>query len=324
MPLFADAALVSPSPGLMIWTLVVFFITFYLLKRLAFGRIAEAIDERRRIVRENLESAERSRDEAQGLLEEYKQQLAEARQEAADDRRARPAHRRGALEADARGGRRAQRERDLRRRPRPPIAGRDAPGARPDQERGRRPHPAGHREGRRARARRGRAAPLIERGARRGRLHAASPERTASPWRATRPAPSTASALYEAAEDAGHLKQVAAATCNDLGSALAENAAAGARAVQPGVPAARQEGNPREAHARGRRARRPRAVLVLVDHGRLDELPEADRRRSTSATQQAAARARGRAHDRHPDRRRRRPTSCAAGSPGRPARRSSR
>ena len=80
----ADSALVKPSPGLMIWTLVVFFITMYLLKRLAFGRIASAIDERRRVVRENLESAERSRDEARKLLEEYKQQLAEARHEASD------------------------------------------------------------------------------------------------------------------------------------------------------------------------------------------------------------------------------------------------
>src|SRR3954449_11964223 len=81
---FADAELVSPSPGLMIWTLVVFAITFYLLKRLAFGRIAEAIDERRRTVRENLETAERSRDEGRQLLEDYKKQLAEARHEASD------------------------------------------------------------------------------------------------------------------------------------------------------------------------------------------------------------------------------------------------
>jgi F-type H+-transporting ATPase subunit b len=76
--------LIKPGPGLMIWTLVVFGITFYLLKRLAFGRIAGYIDERRRIVRENLESAEHARDEAQRLLEEYKQQLAAARHEASE------------------------------------------------------------------------------------------------------------------------------------------------------------------------------------------------------------------------------------------------
>jgi len=78
----ADSALVTPSPGLMIWTLVIFFITMYLLKRLAFGRIAQYIDERRTAVRENLESAERSRTEAQALFEDYKAKLAEARSEA--------------------------------------------------------------------------------------------------------------------------------------------------------------------------------------------------------------------------------------------------
>src|SRR3954453_11613534 len=76
--------LIKVSPGLMIWTLVIFGITLYLLKRLAFGRIAEAIDERRRVVRENLETAERSRDEARQLLEDYRKQLAEARHEASD------------------------------------------------------------------------------------------------------------------------------------------------------------------------------------------------------------------------------------------------
>ena len=80
--LIADSALVTPSPGLMIWTLVIFFITMYLLKRLAFGRIAEYIDERRTAVRDNLESAERARIEAQELFEEYKAKLAEARTEA--------------------------------------------------------------------------------------------------------------------------------------------------------------------------------------------------------------------------------------------------
>jgi F-type H+-transporting ATPase subunit b len=82
MPLIADAALVSPAPGLMIWTLVIFFLTFLLLKWKAFGPIANAIEERRAAVRENIESAERSRDEAQQLLEEYKAQLAQSRHEA--------------------------------------------------------------------------------------------------------------------------------------------------------------------------------------------------------------------------------------------------
>jgi F-type H+-transporting ATPase subunit b len=86
LPLAASkgTGIIEPVFGLMLWTLVIFFITFFLLKRYAFGRIAAAIDERRRVVRENLESAERSRAEAQRLLEEYKQQLAASRREASD------------------------------------------------------------------------------------------------------------------------------------------------------------------------------------------------------------------------------------------------
>jgi F-type H+-transporting ATPase subunit b len=82
--LIADAALVSPAPGLMIWTLVIFFLTFLLLRAKVFGPIAKAIEDRRAAVRENIESAERSRDEAQKLLEEYKEQLAQSRHEASD------------------------------------------------------------------------------------------------------------------------------------------------------------------------------------------------------------------------------------------------
>jgi F-type H+-transporting ATPase subunit b len=84
MPLFADAELVTPAPGLMIWTLVIFFLSFLVLRKKVFGPIANAIEERRAAVRENIESAERSRDEAQQLLEEYKKQLAESRHEASE------------------------------------------------------------------------------------------------------------------------------------------------------------------------------------------------------------------------------------------------
>ena len=64
LPLFADAELVTPAPGLMIWTLLIFFLSFLVLRKKVFGPIANAIEERRAAVRENIESAERSRDEA--------------------------------------------------------------------------------------------------------------------------------------------------------------------------------------------------------------------------------------------------------------------
>jgi F-type H+-transporting ATPase subunit b len=77
-----DASLITPELGLSIWTLITFLIVLFVLKKFAFGKIAALLDERRETVRRNLESAEEAREEAERLLEEYKQQLAQSRHEA--------------------------------------------------------------------------------------------------------------------------------------------------------------------------------------------------------------------------------------------------
>jgi F-type H+-transporting ATPase subunit b len=74
--------LLEASPGLMIWTLVCFGITLFILKRYVFGPISRAVESRRARIAESLEEAERSRDEALRLLEDYQQRLAAARREA--------------------------------------------------------------------------------------------------------------------------------------------------------------------------------------------------------------------------------------------------
>ena len=66
----------------MIWTIVCFAITFWVLKRVAFKRIQTAIDERRQQIRRSLEDAEHARDEARKLLEEHRQLIGEARGQA--------------------------------------------------------------------------------------------------------------------------------------------------------------------------------------------------------------------------------------------------
>ena len=76
--------LVSPSLGLMIWTLLAFGITLYLLNKLAFPRIAAALDRRRVAIEESIESAQRAKQEADELLEEYRARLREAREQAED------------------------------------------------------------------------------------------------------------------------------------------------------------------------------------------------------------------------------------------------
>ena len=76
--------LVSPGIGLMIWTLVVFGVSMYILAKVAFPRIGEALDKRQRAIEESIDYAERTRHQADELLAEYRERLAEARGQADD------------------------------------------------------------------------------------------------------------------------------------------------------------------------------------------------------------------------------------------------
>jgi F-type H+-transporting ATPase subunit b len=77
-----DNPLLKASPGLMIWTLVIFGITLFIMKRYVFGPVGQAIEKRRTDIAASIEEAEKSREEATALLEDYKVRLAEARKEA--------------------------------------------------------------------------------------------------------------------------------------------------------------------------------------------------------------------------------------------------
>jgi F-type H+-transporting ATPase subunit b len=74
--------LVSPDLGLMIWTLLVFVISMLVLSKLAFPRIAQALDKRQRAIEESIDVAERTRAKADALLAEYRERLHEAREQA--------------------------------------------------------------------------------------------------------------------------------------------------------------------------------------------------------------------------------------------------
>jgi F-type H+-transporting ATPase subunit b len=76
--------LVQPGIGVMIWTLIAFGVSLLILRKLAFPRIAEALDKRRRAIAESIDSAERTRVEADRLLQEYRERLREAREQADD------------------------------------------------------------------------------------------------------------------------------------------------------------------------------------------------------------------------------------------------
>ncbi len=117
LPLATEAAgeegggsfLVSPGLGLMIWTLVLFLFTMWVLSKLAFPKIQEALDRRAKTIAESLDAAERQRRESDELLAEYRARLAEAREQA-DDIMARARKAAETAEAEATTAGRVKRE----------------------------------------------------------------------------------------------------------------------------------------------------------------------------------------------------------------------
>ncbi len=76
--------LVSPEIGLMVWTLILFGICLLILSKVAFPRIAEALDRRQKAIEDSIDTAERTRRDADELLAEYRERLTAARQQADD------------------------------------------------------------------------------------------------------------------------------------------------------------------------------------------------------------------------------------------------
>jgi F-type H+-transporting ATPase subunit b len=74
--------LISPNVGLMIWTLLLFGLSMFVLARLAFPRISQALDRRQRAIDDSIDAAARTRREADELLDEYRARLREARTQA--------------------------------------------------------------------------------------------------------------------------------------------------------------------------------------------------------------------------------------------------
>ncbi len=74
--------LITPNVGLMIWTLVVFLISLYILSKAVYPRLRDALDARARRIEESIDAAEKTRQEAEQLLEDYRERLKEARGQA--------------------------------------------------------------------------------------------------------------------------------------------------------------------------------------------------------------------------------------------------
>jgi len=89
-PTPADAAsgatgagsLLSPNTGLMIWTLLIFGLVWFILSRFAFPRITEAVRAREQALQDAIDAAQRDREEATHILEQHRREIAQARDEA--------------------------------------------------------------------------------------------------------------------------------------------------------------------------------------------------------------------------------------------------
>ena len=92
--------LVRVVPGLMIWTLIAFGAAMIVLKKFAWPRISEVLDERQQLINDSISSAEKTRAESEQILAEYRQRLTEAREQA-DEIMARARKAAEATEAEA-------------------------------------------------------------------------------------------------------------------------------------------------------------------------------------------------------------------------------
>ena len=81
MTLLALNPLVSPDPGLFIWSTLAFLILFFLLSKYAWKPIVKALDERERSIEDALSKAEMAKTEMAKLINENEELLKEARLE---------------------------------------------------------------------------------------------------------------------------------------------------------------------------------------------------------------------------------------------------
>ena len=79
--MLASNPLIQVTPGLMIWTIICFAATYFLLKWLVFGRVQAAIDARRERIQNALDEADSARAEARNLVEEHRKLIGQAKSE---------------------------------------------------------------------------------------------------------------------------------------------------------------------------------------------------------------------------------------------------
>src|SRR5215469_7604662 len=82
IPFASGSFLITPNVGLMIWTLIVFVIAFFLLRKYVFPIIGAQLDARAKAISDEIDTAAQVREDAQKVLDEYRERLKEARAQA--------------------------------------------------------------------------------------------------------------------------------------------------------------------------------------------------------------------------------------------------
>jgi F-type H+-transporting ATPase subunit b len=83
----AAGSLTDVEPGLVFWTLITFLVVAFVLRRVAWGPLLSAVNEREKQIQSSIDAAKKERAEAEKLLSEQKSAIAQARAEAAEQLR---------------------------------------------------------------------------------------------------------------------------------------------------------------------------------------------------------------------------------------------
>ncbi len=74
-------SLVDVNPGLIFWTVITFLILLFILKKVAWKPILNALDQREMAIKDSLEKAEKAKEEAHRVLQENQASLIKAEDE---------------------------------------------------------------------------------------------------------------------------------------------------------------------------------------------------------------------------------------------------
>ena len=72
---------ILPSPGILLWTLISFFIVLGILKWKAWGPLMKALDDREEKISSALDAASKAKEEAQKVSSDYEEMIAKAESE---------------------------------------------------------------------------------------------------------------------------------------------------------------------------------------------------------------------------------------------------